>query len=82
MIGKVVALRGGTASCDDRIFLETCRDVLRIDGIKISRDGIPAGATWLDEVVAKHCPPRTGRNARQPKNGSTLTSNGHLAVAH
>ncbi len=81
MIGKVIALRGGSASCEDPIFLETCRDVLRIDGIKISRDGIPAGDTWLNEVVAEHCPPWSGRFPRQSTNGRLLPTNGQVAIA-
>jgi gas vesicle protein GvpN len=71
MIAKVTALRGATVSADDKVFLETCRDVLRIDSVKITREGVPAGATWLDEIIAQHCPPRTipraTRNGSHPK---------------
>ncbi|HKI18820.1 MAG TPA: hypothetical protein VKA15_13120, partial [Isosphaeraceae bacterium] len=38
------------------IFRETCRDVLRIDAIKIIREGAPAAATWLDEIIDRFCP--------------------------
>jgi nitric oxide reductase NorQ protein len=78
MIAKVTALRGSTVACDDKVFVETCRDVLRIDGVKISREGVPAGATWLDEVIARHCPARP--TARAIRNGATakiLVANGH-----
>ena len=37
------AMRAAAVACDDRVFLETCRDVLRLDAVKISREGIPAG---------------------------------------
>ena len=65
MIAKVTALRGATVACDDRIFHETCRDVLRIDSIKITREGIPAGGLWLEEILARHCPPHVHRSSPQ-----------------
>jgi gas vesicle protein GvpN len=78
MIAKVTALRGSTVACDDKVFLETCRDVLRIDGVKISREGVPSGATWLDEVISRHCPARpTGRMLRNGAAPKILVANGH-----
>jgi gas vesicle protein GvpN len=57
MIAKVAALRGASISADDRVFAETCRDVLRVDAVKITHEGNPAGDAWLDEILARHCPP-------------------------
>ncbi len=80
MIAKVTALRGASVVCDDRVFLETCRDILRVDAVKISREGVPAGNTWLDEIIARHCPPSLRRPALRGINGDLLTANGHHAV--
>ena len=55
MIAKVAALRGAVVGSDDPIFRETCRDVLRIDAIKITREGAPAASTWLDEILDRYC---------------------------
>lgn len=63
MIAKVTALRGAQVACDDRVFYETCRDVLRIDSIKITRDGSPLGTAWLDDILATICPPSQPRPA-------------------
>jgi nitric oxide reductase NorQ protein len=80
MIAKVSVLRGASVTCDDRVFLETCRDVLRIDSVKITRGGIPAGGTWLDDVVARHCPPRLKRPSRLKTNGHGPSANGQPAA--
>ncbi len=56
MIAKVAALRGASVAANDRVFLETCRDVLRLDSVKISREGVPAGGAWLEEIAARFCP--------------------------
>ncbi len=79
MISKVTALRGASVACDDRVFLETCRDVLRLDSVKISREGIPAGGTWLEEIVAQHCPPGSPRVALRGRGVELLAANGHHA---
>ena len=60
MIAKVTALRGAAVACDDPVFYQTCRDVLRIDAIKITRDGASVGTDWLDEILARDCPPAGG----------------------
>ena len=57
MIGRITAMRGATISCDDRVFAETCRDVLRVDAVKITHEGNPVGEAWLEDILAKHCPP-------------------------
>jgi hypothetical protein len=57
MIAKVVALREARVTYGDPIFHETCRDVLRIDSIKITHDGNAVGTDWLDEIVTRHCSP-------------------------
>jgi nitric oxide reductase NorQ protein len=80
MIAKVTALRGATVACDDRSFLETCRDVLRIDSVKITREGTPAGSTWLEEITARHCPSSFRRPTLRGLNGESLANIGHLAV--
>ncbi len=56
MIARITALRGASVACDDRVFAETCRDVLRVDAVKITHEGSPVGETWLDDILAKHCP--------------------------
>jgi nitric oxide reductase NorQ protein len=56
MIGRITALRGSSVSCEDKEFAETCRDVLRVDSVKISHEGAPVGETWLQDILAKHCP--------------------------
>ncbi len=56
MIAKVAALRGASVAANDRVFLATCRDVLRLDSVKISREGVPAGGAWLEEIAARFCP--------------------------
>ncbi|MDR3637648.1 MAG: gas vesicle protein GvpN [Isosphaeraceae bacterium] len=55
MIAKVTALRGARVDVDDPDFRETCRDVLRIDTIKITRDGRSVGADRLNEILARNC---------------------------
>lgn len=65
MIAKVSALRGAKVACDDLVFHETCRDVLRVEQIKITRDGSPIGATWLDDILARHCPTSHRDRARR-----------------
>jgi nitric oxide reductase NorQ protein len=57
MIAKVVALRGARVAHGDPIFHETCRDVLRIDSIKITHDGNAVGTDWLDEIITRYCSP-------------------------
>jgi len=56
MIAKVASMQGAVVRSSDPIFRETCRDVLRIDAIKIIREGAPAAATWLDEIIDRFCP--------------------------
>jgi nitric oxide reductase NorQ protein len=77
MIAKVTALRTASVACDDRVFLETCRDVLRLDSVKISREGIPAGGAWLDEIVARHCPAGASRVARRARAAELIMANGN-----
>jgi gas vesicle protein GvpN len=77
MIAKVTALRAAAVACDDRVFLETCRDVLRLDTVKICRQGIPAGSTWLEEIVARHCPSEAPRAARRAGGAELLATNGN-----
>jgi nitric oxide reductase NorQ protein len=77
MIGKVTALRGAEVTSDDKSFRETCRDVLRLDSIKITRDGKPIGVSWLDDILSQHCSP----NGRQPKLQSNGV-NGHPVTVH
>ncbi len=81
MIAKVTALRAASVACDDRVFLETCRDVLRLDSVKISRDGIPASSTWLEEIVARNCAasPRTVARVARGAELLTVNGNGHRA---
>ncbi len=79
MIGRVAALRGATVACDDKVFRETCRDVLRVDAIRITREGERAGDSWLDEILARHCPPR-GRRAAAP--AAAAPANGHLVAVN
>jgi nitric oxide reductase NorQ protein len=62
MIGRITAMRNASVAADDRIFRETCRDVLRVEAIKITRDGDRAGDAWLDDLLSKHCPVRPRRN--------------------
>ncbi len=57
MIGKITAMRGAEVTVDDKVFAETCRDVLRVDAVKISHEGSPVGEAWLQDILAKHCPP-------------------------
>lgn len=58
MIARITAMRGASVSCEDRVFAETCRDVLRVDAVKITHEGNPVGDAWLEDIIAKHCPPR------------------------
>jgi len=80
MIAKISALRGSSVTGDDRVFVETCRDVLRIDAVKITRGGVPAGVTWLDDVIARHCPSRPRRSTRNQTKGQVPATNGHHVV--
>ncbi len=70
MIAKVTALRGASVACDDRIFHETCRDVLRIDSIKITHEGSPAGTGWLEEILGQHCPTHVHGSSLNNGNGT------------
>jgi gas vesicle protein GvpN len=56
MIAKIAAGQGALVRNDDPIFRATCRDVLRIDAIKIIREGAPAASSWLDEIIDRFCP--------------------------
>lgn len=56
MIAKITALRGATVAADDPVFSETCRDVLRIDSIKITHDGASVVSDWLGDILARTCP--------------------------
>jgi len=78
MIAKVTTLRGASVRRDDPVFHETCRDVLRVDAIKISRDGDRVGIARLDEILARHCPPRDlslGERVAGSSNGHGATLN-------
>jgi nitric oxide reductase NorQ protein len=66
MIGRVTAMRGACVAADDRVFRETCRDVLRVQAIKVTRDGERAGDAWLDDLLMKHCPARHRRTLNHP----------------
>lgn len=74
MIGRVTALRGAAVAPDDRVFRETCRDVLRVEAVKITREGERAGDAWLDDLLSRHCTGRTRRNSNHP--ASNTGSNG------
>ena len=67
MISRITAMRGASVTADDRVFRETCRDVLRVEAIKITRDGERAGDSWLDEMLATYCPVRSRRAMHQAK---------------
>jgi nitric oxide reductase NorQ protein len=73
MIARVSAMRGARVACNDEVFRETCRDVLRIDAIKITRDGSSVGFDRLDEILAENCPLIDPPNA---SNGTGVHSNG------
>lgn len=68
MIAKVVTLRAARIAADDPVFRQTCLDVLRVDSIKIRRDGESACADWLGEILERNCPPLSCLN---PINGSS-----------
>ena len=85
MIAKVAALQGALVRSDDRVFRETCRDVLRIDAIKIIREGAPAASTWLDEILDRCCSSakvmtslRSGLPRTPAVNRLVVNGNGHL----
>jgi nitric oxide reductase NorQ protein len=77
MIAKVAVLRGAEVRSSDMVFRETCRDVMRIDGIKITREGSPAASVWLDEILERFCP--SGRSASKRK---PVSSRGVPVVRH
>ncbi|MGZ3395872.1 MAG: gas vesicle protein GvpN [Isosphaeraceae bacterium] len=92
MIAKVAAQQKALVRSDDRVFRETCRDVLRIDAIKIIREGTPAASTWLDEILDRCCSPSkvmTSPRSGAPRgpsinrlaevlSGNVVDGNGHL----
>jgi hypothetical protein len=85
MIAKVAAQQGALVRSDDRVFRETCRDVLRIDAIKVIREGTPAASTWLDEILDRCCSaskvmtsPRSGAPRGPSINRLVVNGNGHL----
>ena len=61
----------------DAVFRETCRDVLRTDTIKITRDGDRVGSDWLDEIVRRICASAGKENGKSGNatNGSVAKSN-------
>ncbi len=79
MIGRIVALRDCTVSCDDKAFAETCRDVLRVDSVKISHEGTAVGESWLKDILAKNCPPVPHRLTLSVGNG---VHNGHAVACN
>ncbi len=86
MIAKVAACEGAAVRSDDPIFLETCRDVLRIDAIKIIREGCPGSLVpgWTRSSTgivprANRCPVTPPERAPGPSvNRLVVNGNGHL----
>jgi nitric oxide reductase NorQ protein len=82
MIARVATLRGASVGCDDKVFRETCRDVLRIESIKITREGERAGEVWLEELLTKHCPTRKRRAPQTAPKVIAAAANGHRVAVN
>jgi len=50
-IAKVLALRGGRAHPDDRVFRWACRDILGTTIARVTRDGRPLPPEVIDQIV-------------------------------
>jgi gas vesicle protein GvpN len=81
MIAKVIAIRRASVVRDDRIFLETCRDVLRINAVRVTREGVPTGDTWFEKIVARHCPSESRGSPLRRFDAASHAVNGHLTVS-
>ncbi len=57
MIARVLKMRGAEPERDDRVFRETCRDVLSLEAVKVTRDGEAIGGDRLDDLINQVCPP-------------------------
>jgi nitric oxide reductase NorQ protein len=82
MISRVAVLRGATVSADCKVFRETCRDVLRIESIKITREGERAGDSWLDDLLSKHCPPKHRRGHSLASAAGASNGHGHKVAVN
>ena len=73
-------LREARVAAGDAVFRETCRDVLRTDTIKITRDADRVGADWLDEIVTNVCASADKQNGDHVKgtNGHRKSLGGRL----
>ncbi len=71
-LARIMVLRNARAEPGDAAFRETCRDVLRTDTIKITRDGDRVGSDWLDEIVRNIC-----ASAGKENGASASGTNGH-----
>jgi nitric oxide reductase NorQ protein len=76
-LAKIAVLRGASPEPGDAVFLETCRDVLRIDTIKITRDGDHAGSDWLAKIVRDVCTSAGRENGASGNGASGNGTNGH-----
>lgn len=54
-LARICVLRKANIEPGDQTFSETCRDILRTDTIKITRDGDRVGSEWLEEIIGKVC---------------------------
>ena len=69
-LAKITILRQSTVTPEDAAFRESCRDVLRTDTIKITRDAGRVGADWLDEIVRNVRASTDNQNGKNGKIGN------------
>jgi gas vesicle protein GvpN len=54
-IAKILSRAGGRASTGNRVFMNTCRDILAIDTAKVTRGGQSLMVNRIDEIVKTVC---------------------------
>ena len=84
-LARISALRDARPEPGDAAFRETCRDVLRIDTIKITRDGDRIGSDWLDEIIknaSAAAARETGASGNGTANGISGTGSANGTIGH
>lgn len=66
MVGRLTKLRGARVTASDDVFVQICRDVLSVDGVKVKRDGRSVMGNVLEDCVRRYCPVDSARSGRRP----------------
>lgn len=79
MIARVTVLRQARVEREDPVFLETCRDIISTDALKITRDGEALGGERLAQFIDQFC---SARNHPASSNGTGAPHHGEGKKKH